>query len=206
MITDVADYFTKGCGRCARFGTSDCATQLWPEPLAALRALCREADLSETVKWGHPCYMHAGRNVAILGATRDGARLSFFEAGLLDDPEGLLERQGPQTPHPDAVHFDGPAAVAARASALRDLIAQARAHAEAGLRVPRPEGAPDLPEELAEALEADPALAEAFHRLTPGRQRSHALHVAAARAPATRAARAARLAPRILAGKGATER
>ena len=29
MITDVEDYFTKGCGRCDRFGTPDCSTRRW---------------------------------------------------------------------------------------------------------------------------------------------------------------------------------
>jgi uncharacterized protein YdeI (YjbR/CyaY-like superfamily) len=207
MITDVADYFTKGCGRCARFGTSDCATQLWPEPLAALRALCREADLSETVKWGHPCYMHAGRNVAILGATRDGARLSFFEAGLLDDPAGVLERQGPNSRHPDMVHATGAAGVAALAPAIRALLAQATDNAAAGRRAAarRPDDV-DLPDALAAALDEDPSLAEAFHRLTPGRRRSHALHVGGAKTPAGQAARVARARDLILAGKGALDR
>ena len=28
MITDIEDYFTKGCGRCERFATADCSTRL----------------------------------------------------------------------------------------------------------------------------------------------------------------------------------
>jgi uncharacterized protein YdeI (YjbR/CyaY-like superfamily) len=63
-----------------------------------------------------------------------------------------------------------------------------------------------LPDELVSALDADPHLAEAFHALTPGRQKSHALAIGSAKASTTRAARVVKLAPLILAGKGALER
>jgi len=207
MITEVEEYFARGCGRCARFGTPDCATQTWAEPLAALRALCRSAGLTETVKWGHPCYAHAGRNVAILGATRDGARLSFFEAGLLCDPAGVLEQQGPNSRYPDMVRATDAAGVAALAPAIRALLAQAMDHAAAGRREARrdPDDI-DLPDALSAALDDDPELAEAFHRLTPGRRRSHAIHVGGARTSAGRAARVARARGLILAGKGALDR
>ena len=64
MITDPGDYFAKGCGRCDRFATPECSTRRWAAGLAALRRICLEAGLTETAKWGHPCYMHAGRNIA----------------------------------------------------------------------------------------------------------------------------------------------
>jgi uncharacterized protein YdeI (YjbR/CyaY-like superfamily) len=150
--------------------------------------------------------MHAGRNVAILGAFRDDVRITFFEAGLLDDPAGLLERQGPNSAVADAVRFRDNDAPAAMAPALRDFLAQARAIASGGRRAPRVAVALDLPEEMVETLDADPALAEAFAALTPGRQRSYAIALASAKTAATRVARIARFRDRILAGKGATER
>jgi uncharacterized protein YdeI (YjbR/CyaY-like superfamily) len=207
MITDVADYFARGCGRCARFDTPDCATRLWGPALAALRDLCRDAGLAETVKWGHPCYTHAERNVAILGATRDGARLLFFEAGLLHDPDGVLERQGPNSRQPDMVRATGAAQVTDLAPAILRLLAQARDHAAAGRRAaPRDADDIPLPDALLAALDDDPDLAEAFHGLTPGRRRSHALHVGGARTPAGQAARVARARGLILAGKGTFDR
>ncbi len=206
MITEIEDYFARGCGRCQRFATPDCSARRWAGALATLRGICREAGLGEHVKWGHPCYMHAGRNVAILGAFREEVRITFFEAALIDDPDGLLERQGPNTRVPDALRFRDEATVAAMAPALRGLLAQARALAEAGRRAPRESPVADLPEEMVEALDADPALAEAFARLTPGRRRSYAIALSSAKTFATRVARIARFRERILAGKGATER
>jgi uncharacterized protein YdeI (YjbR/CyaY-like superfamily) len=92
------------------------------------------------------------------------------------------------------------------APAVRGFLAQAKALAEAGRRAPREPMDADLPEEMVEALDADPALAEAFARLTPGRQRSYAIALSSAKTSATRVARIARFRERILAGKGATER
>ena len=206
MITEVEDYFAKGCGRCARFDTPDCSTRAWLPGLLTLRRICREAGLTEAAKWGHPCYMHAGRNVAILGAFRGDFRLTFFNAALLSDPGGLLEKQGENTRHPDCLRFVDPAAPAAMEPEIRGLLAQAMAHAKAGILPPRVASTVDMPAELLTALEADPALAAAFAALTPGRQKSWALQIGSAKGEATRIARVDRALPRILAGKGALER
>ncbi|MBV2358978.1 YdeI/OmpD-associated family protein [Thalassococcus sp. CAU 1522] len=206
MITEVGDYFARGCGRCDRFDTEDCSTRRWSEGLAALRDLCLGMGLGEQVKWGHPCYRHAGRNIAVMGAFRGDFRLSFFNAALLDDPGGLLERSGPNTRHADVVRFRDTAAMTAQSDDVRALLAQAMAHAEAGRRAPRDAAAPELPEALADMLDADPALADAFAALTPGRQRSFAIHVGGAKQEETRARRAASCRGKILAGKGWTER
>ncbi len=205
MITDPEVYFAQGCGRCARFATPDCSTRRWLPGLAALRRICREAGLQEAAKWGHPCYLHAGRNVAILGAFRGDYRLSFFHAALLQDPEGLLERQGPRTKHPDCLRFDTAEGPLAREAAIRALLAQAMDLAARGVVPPKETQPPDLPEELVAALAADPALAEGFRALTPGRQKSWALQVGAAKGAATRRARIDRGRARILSGKGPTE-
>lgn len=206
MITDVEDYFAQGCGRCDRFATPDCSARLWADALAALRRLCREAGLEEAVRYGHPCYRHAGRNVAILGAFRGDVRLSFFDAALLTDPEGALERQGPNTRHPDAIRFSSAAEIAEKAPVILSTLREAMAYAEQGLRPPRVEGAPDLPDDLVAALDDDPELAEAFHALTPGRQRSYVIALSSAKKPETRLARIMAFRPRILAGQGAQER
>lgn len=206
MISNPEDFFRDGCGRCSRFATDACSARVWADGLTLLRDLCRDAGLVETAKWGHPCYVHAGRNIAILGATREDVRLTFFNASLLADPSGLLTRQGENTATPDCARFTDAGQIAPVLPVLRDLLAQAMTHAEAGTKPVKTDAVLVLPEELTAALEADPQLAEAFHALTPGRQKSHALAVGSARASATRVARAAKLAPRILAGKGANER
>lgn len=198
VITDVEDFFSKGCGRCDRFATPACSANKWHEGLTHLRALCRSAGLVETVKWGHPCYMHAGRKIALIGALQGDFRLNFFNAALMKDPDGLLERQGPNTQHPDSIWFTASEQVEARAAAIRAYLQETMAYAEAGIRPPKLAQALELPDELVDAMDADPELAEAFHRLTPGRQRSYVIHLSSAKTAATRVARIEKARPQIL--------
>ena len=37
MISDVADYFIDGCGRCDLHATDACKARIWSAPLALLR-------------------------------------------------------------------------------------------------------------------------------------------------------------------------
>lgn len=206
MITEIEDYFAKGCGRCARFATSDCSARRWSEGLAELRRICREAGLEEAVKWGHPCYMHAGRNITVFGAFRDDFRMSFMNAALLRDPDGVLEKSGPNARHREVIRFRENGAAAALEPVIRATLEEAMGYAEAGTLPRKEPRAIDLPDELVKALAADPELAEAFNGLTPGRQRSYAINLAGAKKPETRVTRIAKFRPQILAGKGALER
>ncbi len=206
MITDIEDYFAKGCGRCARFDTADCSTKAWARGLADLRGICRAVGLVETVKWGHPCYMQANRNVALIGALRGDFRLNFFHAALMRDPDGVMEKQGPNTRHADTIRFRDNAQVAAMEPVILSYLREAMGYAEAGVTPPKEPTVIDLPAELIDALDADPELAEAFHGLTPGRQKSYVIGLNTAKTTATRVARIAKYRGHILAGKGATER
>ncbi|MEO1013650.1 MAG: YdeI/OmpD-associated family protein [Pseudomonadota bacterium] len=206
MITDIEDYFVKGCGRCDRFDTPDCSTRQWEAGLNRLRHICRGLGLRETVKWAHPCYMHADRNVSIIGALRNEFRLSFFNAELMKDPHGVLEKQGPNTQYNDMFRFTRNEQVSELEAIIRSYLNEAKEYAEKGIVPPKSEAVFDLPDELIQALDADPELAEAFHRLTRGRQKSYVINLSSAKKPETRVGRIEKFRPKILAGKGAMER
>ncbi len=206
MITDIEDFFTKGCGRCERFATPDCSTRLWSKGLDDLRQICLDSGLTEAVKWGHPCYEHGGRNIAIIGAIRGDFRLSFFNAALMRDPEGVLEKQGPNTPHVDMIRFVDNAEVLRMKPVILAYLEEAKGYAEVGMKPPKANGELELPEELVEAMDSDPELAAAFLSLTPGRQKSYVINLSSAKTSATRTARIAKFRERILAGRGALER
>jgi uncharacterized protein YdeI (YjbR/CyaY-like superfamily) len=206
MITDIEDFFSKGCGRCDRFATADCSTRQWAHGLNELRRICLASGLVETVKWGHPCYMHAGRNIVIIGAFRGDFRLSFFHAALMKDPEGVLEKQGPNTKHPDMIRFVDNAQVTKMEPVILSYLKEAMGYAQAGVKPPREESEIELPDELVEALDSDPELAEAFHGLTPGRKKSYAINLKSVKKSETRVSRIAKFRDHILAGKGALER
>lgn len=177
MITNIEDYFAKGCGRCERFATPDCSARRWAEGLNELRRICRESGLVETVKWGHPCYMHADRNIVIIGAFRGDFRISFFNAALMKDPDGILEKQGPNTRHRDMIRFTDNSQVARMELVILSYLKEAMAYADAGIKPPRDQSDIELPDEFVEALSSDRELAEAFHKLTPGRQKSYVIRV-----------------------------
>jgi uncharacterized protein YdeI (YjbR/CyaY-like superfamily) len=205
MITDIEDYFTKGCGRCDRFATADCSTRRWIDGLNQLRAICKEVGLEEHVKWGHPCYMHQGRNIALLGAFRDNFRFNFMNASLMKDPEGVLEKQGEMTQNPNMLRFTDNGQVAEKREIIIAYLKELMGYAEAGIKPQRQEREIELPEELIEALASDPEFSEAFDALTPGRQRSYAIVIGGAKQSATRAKRVEKYRDKIFAGKGANE-
>jgi uncharacterized protein YdeI (YjbR/CyaY-like superfamily) len=206
MITDIEEYFSKGCGRCERFATADCSTKQWSRGLSDLRRICIESGLVETVKWGHPCYMHADRNIAIIGALRNDFRISFFNAALMKDPKGVLEKQGPNTQHPDMIRFTKNSQVAKLASVIGLYLEEAMGYAEAGIKPAKVKTVIELPDELDDALASDPELADAFHSLTPGRQKSYVINLNSAKKPETRISRIEKFRDKIIAGKGAMER
>jgi uncharacterized protein YdeI (YjbR/CyaY-like superfamily) len=206
MITDIEEYFANGCGRCERFATPECSTRQWRSGLANLRQICVGMDLVESVKWGHPCYMHRNRNIVIIGALRDDFRLSFFNAALMQDTDGVLEKQGPNTQYPDMIRFTNNAQVEKLKPIIKSYLVESMCYADAGIKPPKQMGDIQLPDELLEALESDPELAEAFYGLTPGRQKSYVINLNSAKKPETRVLRIAKFRDKILAGKGAMDR
>jgi len=206
MIKLVDEFFTRGCGRCSRFATPACATQQWAEGLRFLRETCLGAGLQETAKWGHPCYTHQGRNIAILGAFRADVRITFFNASLLKDTDKLLLRRGPNSAHPDMMSFTDVAHIQAMKARIHAYLKEAMGLAEMNVKPEKKTAVVSLPAELIQVLATDAEMAAAFHQLTPGRQRSYVIRVNAAKKVATRLSRIQSFRSRILAGKGANER
>jgi uncharacterized protein YdeI (YjbR/CyaY-like superfamily) len=125
----------------------------------------------------------------------------------LKDEHGLLEKSGPNTPHPDMIRFIENAQVTAMEVDIKSYLEEAMRYAEAGIQPVKMEDGPIvLPEELMEAMKCDAELADAFHRLTPGRQKSYVININSAKNSGTRVSRINKFRDKILAGKGATER
>jgi uncharacterized protein YdeI (YjbR/CyaY-like superfamily) len=179
----------------------------WGPEMARLRQMLLAAGLDEEFKWYKPCYTYQGGNVVILAGLKHHCWLAFFKGAVLDDPAGVLEKAGENTQAGRVVKFTSLGQIEAQAGVIAALLAQAIAAEAAGVEVEkRPAGDFDLPAELVTALDADPAFAEAFHGLTPGRQRGWSLHFAGAKQAETRAARIDKAKPLILAGKGLHDR
>ena len=206
MITDPNVFFELGCGRCDRYATPECTTRTWLEGILDLRRICRDLGLEEVAKWGHPTYMHAGRNIAIIGTFKENYRLTFMNAALMKDPEGILKRQGANTRHPDMIFFTDNKEVKKQEAVIRAYLLEAMGYAEKGLKPEKVVHEVEMPDELIEALDSDPELAEAFEALTPGRKRAYAYALNSAKQSKTRYDRIEKFRDKIIAGKGPLDR
>ena len=180
-------------------------SEKWPEEMTGLRPILLGCGLTEEIKWGKPCYSHEGRNIAILQEMKAFLALMFFKGALLNDSEGVLEEQGPNSRSARRIRFTSVEDVARLTDTVKAYIEEAVGVEEAGLKVgPAPELL--LVAELQSRLEQDPALKAAFEALTPGRQREYNLYFSGAKQVKTREARVEKYAPKILAGKGFRDR
>jgi uncharacterized protein YdeI (YjbR/CyaY-like superfamily) len=180
-------------------------SELWPDEVRALRSVLLDCDLTEEIKWGKPCYSHDGNNIVLMQEMKNFLALMFFKGALLDDPEGVLRDQGPNSRSARRIEFTSVDEVNKLAGVVKAYIDQALDVEAQGLDVgPAPE--PDLVEELRVRLDDDPAFKEAFEGLTPGRQREYNLYFSDAKQAKTREERVAKYADKILAGKGFRDR
>jgi uncharacterized protein YdeI (YjbR/CyaY-like superfamily) len=184
------------------------AAEPWQDVLEQLRRIVLECGLTEEEKWGSPCFTADGGNVVILGPMKDSCSLSFFKGALLEDPEGVLEKAGPNTRSARLIRFRHVDEVLAMEPVLKAYVREAADLERAGATVDFAKDRDDvpIPDELTAAFADDPAFAAAFEALTPGRRRGWTLHFSGARQAATRASRIAKAKPRIIAGKGMHDR
>src|ERR1700683_3588448 len=175
----------------------------WSAEFAALRGLCLGSGLNEELKWGEACYDLNGGNVVLILGFKDYCALLFTKGALLKDPKGILIQQTKNMQAARQLRVTSLADIKFQNTAVAAYIQQAIAVEKSGARVQlKGVGDFEMPAEFSKRLDDDPELAEAFHELTPGRQKGYLLHFAGAKQSATRAARVEKQAPRILRGLG----
>jgi uncharacterized protein YdeI (YjbR/CyaY-like superfamily) len=177
------------------------AEKRWGAEFAALRRLCLASGLNEALKWGQACYDLDGANVVLIHGFKDYCALLFMKGALLADPKGILVQQTRNVQAARQIRFSALADIGAQETEIADYLSEAIALEKGGAKVEMKVLAQyEVPEEFRTRLERDPDLAQAFHALSPGRQKAYLLHFAGAKRPATRAARVEKHAPRILKG------
>ena len=175
----------------------------WSSELAALRRLCLATGLNEELKWGQACYDLNGGNVVLIHGFKEYCALLFMKGALLEDPKCVLVQQTKNVQSARQLRFTSLADVTRKKSAIKACLADAIAVEKSGAKVAKKSVAQfAVPEELLNRMDDDPKFAEAFHALTPGRQRGYLLHFAGAKQSATRTSRIEKHAPRILKGLG----
>ncbi|WP_043770054.1 YdeI/OmpD-associated family protein [Algiphilus aromaticivorans] len=180
-------------------------TKSWQGEIQALRSILLDCRLGEALKWGKPCFMFEGKNVAIIQPFKEHCSLMFFKGALIQDVYGLLRTQGENTQSAMRLEFTGKDQI--KTAVVKAYVEQAIAVEQAGLEVDfKAKNELELPEELVRILNEDSKLAKAFQALTPGRRRGYVLHFTGAKQSKTRIARIERSIPKILAGVGINDR
>jgi uncharacterized protein YdeI (YjbR/CyaY-like superfamily) len=156
--------------------------------------------LEEAIKWGRPFFLLDGRPFAYVAAFKAHCTIGFWRGGKPVDEAadgGRFARIASlaDLPSPAALRrLARDAAAAERASRT-----EAAAAPPAAGRAPRP--APQTPADLAAALAARPAAAQAWDAFGPSHRREYVDWIVEAKREATRAARVAQALEWIAEGK-----
>ncbi len=173
----------------------------WEGEIEKLRSILLDCGLDEERKWGKPCFMLKGSNVAIIQPFKAQCSLMFFKGALLQDTHDLLRSQGKNTRSAMRLEFTSEDQI--KKTVVRSYVMQAIAVEKAGLTVDfKARDELELPQELVALMEKDRDLDKTFRDLTPGRQRAYVLHFTGAKQSKTRTSRIEKCIPKILAGKG----
>ncbi|PNQ73078.1 hypothetical protein C1T31_08795 [Hanstruepera neustonica] len=174
----------------------------WQDELRLLRQIALDCELSETIKWKQPCYMHNGKNVLLLGAFKAHAFMSFLKGALIDDVHNILTKPGENTRSGRIAAFTKVTDIKKQTPALKDYIFQAIELENKGMSIPAASESVEIPDELEAVFDSDSDFKEAFLALTPGRQRGYVLNFTAPKQSKTRTTRINKYRDRILKGKG----
>lgn len=177
----------------------------WREEMKQLRMISLDCGLTESLKWGKPCYSFQESNVAIIQPFKESCAFMFFKGVLLEDPRGVLEKPGENSRVARRISFTGVQEIIETESILKSYINEAIEAEKAGLEVNLEEKSEPVPEEFQKKLYENSALKTAFEELTPGRQRGYILYFSDATQSKTRKHRVEKYIDKILDGKGLRE-
>jgi len=175
----------------------------WQEELKQLRKIALGTQLTETIKWGGPCYVFGESNIILLGSFKAFCSISFLKGSLMQDPDGILLKPGENSQVARMLKFTDLEQIRQLEPVIKAYVVEAIEIEKAGLKpVLEKSAALEFPEELLQILDKDAVFKAAFTSLTPGRQRGYNLFFTAPKQSATRITRIEKYRQQILDGKG----
>lgn len=175
----------------------------WQEELKKLRMIILDCQLTEELKWGVPCYTFQKSNVVLIHVFKEYCAILFIKGALLHDANGLLIQQTKNVQAARQVRFTNVQEIVKMEPILKAYIHEAIEVEKAGLKVSYKKTTEfNIPEEFQNELDKNSALREAFHALTPGRQRAYLLYFSAPKLSRTRESRIEKCLDLIFDGMG----
>jgi len=178
----------------------------WQAELKRLREILQATPLQEEVKWGAPCYTHNGKNVVGLAAFKGWVCLWFHQGALLkDDSNVLMNAQEGKTKALRQWRMSSAGDI--QPGIIKRYVKEAIALVDAGKEIKAARNtAVDVPEELTKAMRRHKGATAGFRKLTPGKQREYAEHIASAKREDTKQKRIEKVLPMIVAGTGLNDK
>ncbi|WP_101842651.1 YdeI family protein [Halobacillus sp. Marseille-P3879] len=177
----------------------------WQAEFKKMREIALACQLTEEMKWNHPCYTLDGKNIVLIHGFKDYCAFLFHKGALLKDSHGILIQQTENVQSARQIRFTNVEDIVELDSILKAYIEEAVEVEKAGLKVEKNTEI-EIPEELQNKFDEIPALQTAFEELTPGRQRAYVLYFSKAKRAQTRESRVEKWIPQILDGKGLNDK
>jgi len=174
---------------------------MWEKEIETIRAIIAKTELEETVKWGAPVFTINGKNVMAYAGFKNHFALWFYNGVFLkDEAKILVNAQKNKTKALRQWRFEKGDVFDEKL--LLNYIKEAIENEKQG-KVWKPQKIKlEIPQFLKLALDSDKKLNEAFHKLTPYKQKEYAEHIQTAKREATKQSRLEKIIPMILEGKG----
>jgi uncharacterized protein YdeI (YjbR/CyaY-like superfamily) len=177
----------------------------WPDELEILKSIISTTGLDETTKWGGIAYTLNGKNVLGLGGFKNYFAIWFFKGVFLKDEAGVLvNAQEGTTKSLRQWRFGSKEEI--NEKLLLHYINEAIEVEKAGMQVKPEKRVFEVPERLQAEFDASPALAEAYTKFTPYKQKEFNEFVGSAKREETLLARIEKVKPLILEGKGLNDK
>jgi uncharacterized protein YdeI (YjbR/CyaY-like superfamily) len=171
-----------------------------------LLEIIRSIELTETVKWGAPVFMHAGRNIVAVGAFKHFVSIWFYDGVFLKDSgKKLIAASEGKTKALRQWRITNLKEI--DENLIRMYVAESMANAENGIGLKaEPKAEVEMDVALLEALDSNIILREAFNQLSKAKQREYLTYIAEAKQQATKQNRIEKVIPQILKGLGLNDK
>jgi len=206
MNPKVDKYLVDGCMRCKYGGTPKCKVNNWLNELEELRKIVIKSGLIEELKWGMPCYTLNNKNILMISAFKEYACISFFKGILLEDKEKLLTAHGENSQSVRMIKYTDSKQIIRQTSLIKAYIKEAIGIENSGRKVTFNKNPEPIPEELMVEFNKDLKFKNAFHELTPGRQRGYIIYFSQPKGTQSKINRIEKYRENILKGKGLNDR
>lgn len=178
----------------------------WETELLSLRRVLISTELTETMKWGMPCYTYDGKNIVGLGGFKSYFGLWFHQGVFLSDPANvLINAQAEKTKALRQWRMTSSRDI--KTELIKSYITESIEHARAGKKVPN--AAPrtlNLPPKLKTAFKNDADLKTAFETFRTAQQCDFADYISSAKQDATKQRRLEKIIPLINSGVGLNDK